>query len=51
MLKTENPACVSASCLFGSLPKREVIFHITAHPLPETSKMGKINKHTAPTTQ
>lgn len=27
--------------------KNGVIFHITAHPLPDTSKMDKINIHTA----
>lgn len=38
-------------CLIGSLAQRGVIFHITAHPLPDMSKMDKINIHTATKTQ
>lgn len=34
-------------CLIGSLAERGVIFHITAHPLPDMSKMDKINIHIA----
>ena len=38
-------------CLIGSLSEREVIFHITANPPPDTSKMDKINIHTATKTR
>lgn len=34
-------------CLIGFLAEKGVIFHITAHPLPDMSKMDKINIHTA----
>lgn len=37
--------------LIGSLAERVVIFHITAHPLSDMSKMGKINIHTATKTR
>lgn len=37
------PCCVLALALW----QRGVIFHITAHPLPDMSKMDKINIHTA----
>lgn len=39
------------ACLIGSLAQRGVIFHITAHPLPDMSKMDKINIHRATKTR